>query len=81
VLLLSIIVSRVGKPWLATLGLTALLVVLDVRDHLGLVLILVRALIFLVLSGAIFWLVERFESLLMAITIGIAAAAALFFFL
>jgi hypothetical protein len=81
VLLLSIIVSRIGKPWLATLLLTALLVTLDVRDHLGLVLVLIRALIFFVLSGAIFWLVERFESLLMALAIGLAAAAALVFFL
>ncbi|MEO8294833.1 MAG: hypothetical protein ABI613_04890 [Gemmatimonadota bacterium] len=79
VLLLSLLVSRFGKPWLAAVLLSAVLVAFDIRDHVGFVPVLVRALIFLVLAGSIFWLIERAESLVLAAIIGLTTAAVLIY--
>lgn len=77
--ILALIVAKFGKPWLATVVLTAILVWLDIAAHLTLVPILVRALIFLVFAGAVFWLIERVENLLLTIAIAAAAIAVLIY--
>lgn len=81
VLVLAAFVAKVGRPWLATLVLTSILVWLDVSSHMRAVPIMVRALIFLVFSGAVFWLIERVENLLLAAAIAAAAIAALIYVL
>ena len=59
VVLLVIFVRRFRKPWLATVLLTALLIGLELAVHRPPVRMLLHGLIYLVISGAIFWTVDR----------------------
>ena len=65
---------RFGKPWLAALVLTALLVALETLAEKPPVYLVLRGIVFLAMSAAIFWAIQRSRNLLLSMALALAAA-------
>jgi hypothetical protein len=70
ILLLAVYVGRWHKPWPATVALTLLLLYFDYAAQRTPVYLLLHALIYLAVGGALFWALDRSTHL--AVTIGLA---------
>ena len=73
-LILALLVWRVGKPWLAALALTAVFLTLEILAGGTAVNMVLRGIVLLVLSAAIFWTIERSRNLLFSLALALAAA-------
>jgi hypothetical protein len=73
-LILAYAVWRFGKPWTAALVLTAVLLALEIIAGRAPVHLLLRGIVFLVLSAAIFWAIQRSRNLLFSMALALAAA-------
>lgn len=80
-LLLAGFVFRFRKPWLATVALTTVLVAIDIQAQLPPHILALRGMIVLVLGGAAFWLIDVVQSMVMALAVAAAGAAALVYLL
>ena len=76
---LALIVWRFGKPWFAAVLLTGILVTLEAVAGRSAVYLLLRGLVFLVLSAAVFWAIERSRNLLFSLGLAVAAVSILLF--
>ena len=71
---LALLVWRLGKSWLPALALTAVLIALEARAGTAPVTLVLHGIVFLILSGAVFWAIRRAGSLLLSLVLGLAAA-------
>jgi hypothetical protein len=73
-LTLALLVWRFGKPWLAALLLTAVLITLETMAGRTAVYLVLRGIVLLVLSASIFWTIQRSRNLLFTLALAIGAA-------
>lgn len=78
-LILAFLVWRFGKPWFAALVLTAVLITLETLAGRTAVYLVLRGIVILVLSSAIFWAIQRSRNPLFSLALAIAAAGILLF--
>ena len=78
-LVLALLVWRFGKPWLAALALTAVFLTLEALAGHRTVDLVLRAIVLLALSGAMFWAIERSRNLLFSLALAIAAVGIFLF--
>lgn len=81
VLALTIFVRRTHKPWLATVGLTALLAYVDYDARRTPVYLLLHLLIYLAVGGAMFWAIDRSTHLVVTIGLALSGAAVVLYLL
>ena len=74
---LAILVWRFGKPWLAALVLTAVLIALETKAGRDPVSLTLHGIVFFVLAAAIFWAIRRSGNFLLSLVFGVAAAGIL----
>jgi hypothetical protein len=75
ILALTLYVRRWHKPWPATVGLTALLTWLDSSPSRTTVSLLLQVLIYVALSGVLFWAIDRSPNLVLTSAFALAGAA------
>ena len=78
-LLLAFYVRHKRKPWPAAVLLAAVLTVLEAGAGHGAVHLLLHAMIFLILSSALFWALDRARNLLFFLALSLAGVAVFLF--